>query len=451
VIDFAERLGVKLMPWQKWVLAHGLELRKDGTYRFRTVVILVSRQNGKTTLLAVLVLWRLLHDGARLCLSSSTNLDYAREAWEGAVEMAEGSDEVAPLFQWPPRRANGQQTFTTKTGARYKIASSNRRGGRSLSVDLGIADELREHATWDAWAALDGTLTARPDPQLWALSNAGDDTSVVLNHLRDQAVGAIETGVGDDSLALFEYSASDDCDLDDRAAWAQANPALGVTITERTLEGKAAKLPAPVFRTEHLCQRVAALDPAVPADAWVGCEDPSSTLARLRDRVACCLDVSPDLAHVTLAAAAVGGDGLTRVELVAAWESTDAARRDLPELLARVKPRVLGWFPGGPAAALAAELKGRRGAQELTAAEVPAVCQGFAEQVIARRVRHAMDPLLTTQVGAVSKLAVGDGWRFTRRGAGHCDAAYAAAGATHLARSFPPPPRAVVIVGRRAG
>src|SRR5690606_6733902 len=59
-IEFAEQiLELRLHPWQKWVLIHALELKPDGTYRFRTVVLLVARQNGKSTLLLVLALWRM--------------------------------------------------------------------------------------------------------------------------------------------------------------------------------------------------------------------------------------------------------------------------------------------------------------------------------------------------------------------------------------------------------
>src|SRR5262245_1903413 len=48
VIDFAKMIGEPLLPWQEWAVIHALELNPDGTYRFRTVLILVARQNGKS-------------------------------------------------------------------------------------------------------------------------------------------------------------------------------------------------------------------------------------------------------------------------------------------------------------------------------------------------------------------------------------------------------------------
>src|SRR5258705_479478 len=65
-----------------------------------------------------------------------------------------------------------------------------------------------------------------------------------------------------------------------------------------------------------------------------------------------------------VAAAAVLPAGRTGVGVVQAWSGLgcpDQFRRDLPGLLARVKPQALGWLPAGPAASLAADLAERKG------------------------------------------------------------------------------------------
>lgn len=47
-IAFAETMmGLRLFPWQEWLLKHALELNEDGTYRYRYVIVLVGRQAGK--------------------------------------------------------------------------------------------------------------------------------------------------------------------------------------------------------------------------------------------------------------------------------------------------------------------------------------------------------------------------------------------------------------------
>jgi hypothetical protein len=79
--------------------------------------------------------------------------------------------------------------------------------------------------------------------------------------------------------------------------------------------------------------------------------------------------------------------------------------------------------------------------------ELTAVCMGLAEQVTAVQIAHSGQELLDAHVGGAERLRRGDAWVFSRKGEGHVDAAYAAAGAVHLARTLPAPvgkPRLVV-------
>ncbi|MGH9460377.1 MAG: terminase [Vicinamibacteria bacterium] len=443
VIEFAQALGVDLMPWQETAFKRGLEIRPDGTYRFSVVMLLVARQNGKTTLLKVLALWRMVKERS-LILGTSTNLEYAREAWLASVELAQ--DE---LQQHNPVAKYGalDTSLTLDNKSRYKVAAATRKGGRSLSVDLGIADELREHRAegqrdgWEAWAALSGATTARPYSQIWAMSNAGDSSSVVLNHFRSSAISYIETGIGDESLGLLEWSAPEGADIMDREAWRQANPSLGVTITERTLESKAGSLPPNVFRVEHMCQYVPAIDGAVDSGAWEATADKQLRIPDgVKSRVALALDVAPDGEHTSLVAAGLADDGRIFLEALGGWSSVEDARLALPDWLDRIKPKAVGWFPSGPAAALGPDLRALDKSHSLTGQDVSEACQSFAALVASRRIVHPDDPLLNDHVTGAAKLRSGDGWRFTRSGQGHVDAAYAAAGAVHLALTVEDPP-----------
>jgi hypothetical protein len=429
VADFArDILGEPLLPWQEWLLIHALELDRGGGYRFRTVIVLVGRQNGKTHLARVLALWRLYVDGARLVLSVAQSLDIAREAWRAGCDTVSSVPDLTVEHE-RTSRVNGDEHLALTGGRRWKIGAANRSAGRGLSVDLLLMDELREQRGWEAWAALSKTTMARAEGMTFGISNAGDDESVVLNHLRDAAL------TGEDStLGIFEWSAPDGCELDDVEAWAQACPGLGLTVSEQAIRSSLATDPPGIFRTEVLCQRVDSLaDVAVPSDAWEACHDAAASLDVLRDRVAVAVDVAPDLSHATLCAAAVGADGRVRVEAVAQWPTTRAMVADLPMWMDRIKPRVRGYFHG-PTDAVKADLA-RLGFEPIT--ETAAACQGLAEQVAGRRVLHAGDPMLTGHVTGAKRLQVADGWRFTRRGQGNVDAAYAAAGAVHLARTLP--------------
>lgn len=285
-IAFAEDvLGVVLFPWQKWLLIHALELLPDGSFRFENVVLLVARQNGKSTMMQVLSLWRMYLDRRPpLIIGTAQNLDIAEHMWRGAVEMARSVPELSAEIE-NVRLDSGKKALELVSGSHYKVQAAGRRGGRGLSGDLVILDELREHQTWEAWSAVAHTTLARSGSQVWAASNAGDRSSVVLAHLRMTAhialgdpdglaggeVAPDEIGeLADESLGIFEWSAAPGSALDDRAAWAQANPSLGYSgLSERKILSAMKSDPERVFRTEVLCQWVDSMsEGAFPPGVW---------------------------------------------------------------------------------------------------------------------------------------------------------------------------------------
>lgn len=443
-------------------MVHGGELLPDGRPRFRIVLVIVARQNGKTEIPVTLVPFWMFVDGQPLIVGTSTKIEYARETWDKTRKLILATRALDGRYnakRWYVRGAGDTSMWTDGEASRYKIATANEEGGRSLTINRGLADELRQHKDYLAWNAFEPAASPE-DAQLWALSNAGDATSVVLNDLRDQALTFINTGVGDYRLGLFEWSAPEDADPEDVEALLQANPRVGYgrSLEDLLLEARRAKAKGgdalTGFQTEKMCIRVKRQNPAIDPGAWLRGRVPGD-LSAVRSRVAACLDVSLDGAHATLAAAAALPGGRVRVEIVAAWDSTATARAELPALLARVRPRKLGWFPAGPAAALAADLarpEGYTEAQWKRVAEpirgdTAAACMGLEEQVRTGALWHSGDLLLDQHIAECEPLKRGDAWVFVRRGAGHIDAAYAAAGAVHLARTLPPPvgkPRLVV-------
>lgn len=473
-------------PWQEWLNIHAGELLPDGRPRFRIVIVLVARQNGKTFELIVLGLYWQFIEQVELILGTSTKLDYARESWQKGTRLAEKTPDLDPYrpARWK-RETNGEQVSSipildedgrpTGDEARHKIAASNEEGGRSLTINRLMCDELRQHHDYGAWDACEPAASPM-DAQIWGTSNAGDDRSVVLNDHREAAIEFIEwwdehggSGVaelllagqtpagmpGDHRLGLFEWSAPEDADPTDVHALAQANPNMNRRLDGSALLAKARRAVArggaalTGFKTENMCIHVRLLNPAIDPGGWRDCCEVGD-LEAVRNRVACCLDVSRDELHATLSAAAPLPDGRVRGEVVRAWSGPACVAdmlEDLPGLLADVKPRALGWFPAGPAASAAAKLKDRkqrgwppRGViVEEIRGEAQAVCMGFAQQVKARLFVHSDDPLLNAQTSGSEKLPRGDGWVFSRRGDGHCDATYSMAGAVHIARTLPPP------------
>jgi hypothetical protein len=266
----AAELSIEPMAWQT-LAARYLNARDGDRWLYPEVCFAVARQNGKTEILKPHVLQRLRM--GRHILHTAQNRELPRDTFlEIAAELG-GNPWVKSI-----RQANGQESITVHTdacdrskrckckgGGKYTLVAP-RPGVRGHGVDDVILDEVREQRSYELIAAIKPTMTASKDRQLIYLSNAGDADSVVLNDLRRRAER------GDPRLAYLEWSSSPDRAREDREGWAEANPALGITIALDTLEDAYDSLPAEVFETEHLCRWVTSMQPRlVAAASWERC------------------------------------------------------------------------------------------------------------------------------------------------------------------------------------
>jgi len=415
--DFAEEvLGFDLIPWQRWLLIHALELRPDGRFRFRTVLVLVARQNGKTTIVEVKNLWKMFVLRVPLVIGTAQNLDVSEESWDKAVEIVESIPELAAEV---PReggvvRVNGKKSLKLVHGSRWKVAAASRRGGRGLSGDDVNLDELREHQTWDSWAAVTKTTMARRKAQIWAFSNAGDDRSVVLNDLVEKG-RATATDPGEDaSLGHFEWSAPDNCPIDDPAMWRLANPSLGYPqgISVEALRAALETDPEPIFRTECLCQRVPDLLPSkIPVTAWVKLADPASQLS---GGLVLSWEVSWDRGHAAIGVAGYRADGRAHIELIDYRPGTDWLPGRFGELVGRHPVTATVFNPSGPGASLLTEVTERLPPKlephALTAREMANACGYLYDQTIAGQLRHLGDDRLLEALRKSATRPLVDAW-----------------------------------------
>jgi hypothetical protein len=400
-----------------------------------------------------------------IIIGTSTKRETAKFSWREVIKMAENNEilkEEIPIVH--TRETIGEESFFNNHNSRYMFAAPNRNAGRSYTVNRGLIDEFRDHKNQDTYDGLINAGNAVNDFQVVAITNQGDSTSVPLEDQRSAAIEFIETGVGNPTTFIAEYSAPSGCDPTDVDALCMANPNLNIRNPLIALMGQAIdsknkggeKLAR--FRTENLCQKVHLLDPAIEPEIWNICgfnEDENKKypdLASHRRTVALCLDVSPMGDHATLVAVAEI-DGMLYCEVIKVWYGFNCAkqvRAELPDIVDRIKPRAFGWYPGGPAAAIAVELKAKPSYNkpwpprnvkivELKTDEIPAVCMGLANIVHGAQMYHPKDEMLTQHVNQTQKLPRGDGWVFTRRGIAPVDATYALAGAAHICRTLPAP------------
>lgn len=454
VVEFArDILGIELRPWQKWLLVHALELLEDGQYRFRRVIVLIARQNGKTTLASVLAAWWLQVESCRhpemvpplkfKIVGTAQNLDIAREPWN-AVKLwcdpeppDEASAEAAvPCLQEATAKVsdtNGKEFIKAANLAVYEIrAAKNARGKPAARV---LMDELREQENWVAWNATSQTTKSFWSGQLWGLSNAGTAKSVVLARQRDAGLKTVASWnelvvdggmdpsewaeAHDGAIGLFEWSAPDGCALDDDAGLLQANPSCGFGgMTLRSLKADIDGMDEAGFRTEVLCQWVTAdVKPYIDPGAWAELADPSSSIPA-DGRVVLSVDVSADRSTSYVAAAGEGAGGAEHVEVI--------ARRDgivwVPGYLDRVRAAWPGCrevalqTKGCPASELADELAERGWAvHRVEGSDLGAVAGRLRDRVVDGSLRHPPQPVSDQQVRVAVTRRLGEVEVWNRR------------------------------------
>ena len=390
-IRFCEAIGCNLLPWQKWLAIHALEIVNDGDnwrFRYRYVVILVSRQNGKSFFEVLLNLFFLFGLKSHLVLGTAQNLDTAVETFEDTVSQVEITPDLAERLK-KINRGTGKREMLLLDGERYKVIAATRKA-RGLSSDLIMMDELREQENWDAWGAVSKTMMARPSAILFGFSNAGDVTSVVLKHLRLQAhaqlgdpdgVASTRASLGgediDDSLGLFEWSAVPGCKINDKESWAQANPSLGYGfLTERSLQSAMQTDPENIFRTECLCQWVDTLLPQpFPDGAWNAGTDPASRIAP-ESPIWFRIDMSQDRRWTTIAACGMRTDGNYHIEVVARRLGCDWAIDWFRQRTPRGPMKLCFQSRGAPVSGLAEQICTLTGVERI-AIEGPELTNGW--------------------------------------------------------------------------
>jgi hypothetical protein len=436
--DFLERLlGWRLLPWQKWLYYRALEKRPNGTgFRFRFLVILVARQNGKTRWGMGLGLWRLFMDkhgradpcwpAAKLAVVAAQNLDYAETTLKEIVECIRDQPLLAPELL-NHKVTNGKHRAILSYRRNWRAATANKKGARSLSVDFAWLDELRTHTTPDAWNAVAPTTTVRTCSQVLATSNAGEASSVKLKELRQTAVRKITLGdTLDTQTGFFEWSVPDDVDPREDKFWYLANPALGLLndFCLNDLRAHFENMEAedmPGFRTEYLCQWVDSLQPGIiPAQAWNDTLDKTS--ARDPDAALyACVDVSYHRTRSYVGVAGLRADGKTHIEVLGPTPGNGKGTEWVAGYMARHKHRFAGVCvqkSGAPASSLIDDLRAAGVDVIEWGAPVATLAAGaasFYDGLVNGTIAHRPAPVLDAAAASAPARTIGDAWFFDRR------------------------------------
>jgi hypothetical protein len=438
-IDLAAQAGLILDPWQQLVLRDSLGETPAGKWTAFEVGLIVSRQNGKGSILEARELAGLFLFGERLILHSAHEFKTAQEAFLRIRDLIDGTRD----FRKRVKRITNN-TFEVGIeligGQRLKFVARSGGSGRGFSGDLIVLDEAFNLPD-TAIDALMPTMSARPNPQLWYTSSAPDKDLAPCEPLtRIRRRGA----KGEDpSLAFFEWSAeicSDTCredctEHDDPASpetWAKTNPGLGIRISVEHVAREHASMGARGFARERLG---VGNYPSEHGDQWTVIpeaiwRDLADATSEPGERVAFAVDAAPGGTHATIAVAGIREDGLGHVEVIQHARGTswvveriagDPDDEDDEGLVGRWSPVAVVLDPGGPAGHLLPDLEAAGVTVTKTSArDVAAATSGFiaacgvaeGDEASLRVMPH---PALDAAVAGAETVPLGDGRKWSRK------------------------------------
>lgn len=224
-------LGAPLMPWQELVAKVATERHPDAPdeYRYRTVVVTVPRQAGKTTLLRAISAHRALTGHRRRVFSTAQDGKTARRRWRDLVDVA----EVSPLRSAVTvRQSQGSEELRFPNGssiAPFAPTPTNLHGETPHLVMIDEAWAFDETDGAALMAAVSPAQITLADRQLWIVSTAGTAESGFLNDLVERGRDAVDDPTS--RLAYFEWSADPEAaEADPYSAETMSfHPALGHT------------------------------------------------------------------------------------------------------------------------------------------------------------------------------------------------------------------------------
>lgn len=266
VIAFLESLPVvsglkagghlELLDFQKQFVRGVYGPRTDADERLiRLAALSVARGNGKSAMLAGLSLAHLLGP----CAESYGECYAAALDREQASVLYRMVNAYILETPWMAARVNirdqTKEVIDHDTGSIWKALTSDPRKAHGLAPSFWVADEVAQWRSRELWDNLATGMGKRKSALGVTISTqAADDLHFLSEMLDAEPVPTIYTQL---------HTAPDDCELDDREAWAAANPALGDFLNEDQFADaatRAIRSPsfAPSFRLLQLNQRVAA-------------------------------------------------------------------------------------------------------------------------------------------------------------------------------------------------
>ena len=288
ILEFAEnycrhskgKLGGQLVVlelWEKAMLAAMFGFIDDeGRRRYREIILIVAKKNGKSLIGSIVGLYLQVGDGepGAEVYAVATKKDQAKIIWGEAKRMVNKSPELRRII----KPLVGEMDCAANESV-FKPLASDTDTLDGLNVHGALMDEVHQ---WRDGVALydiiaDGT-TAREQPMVLITSTAGVVREDIYDNKYEYAEKVIlgyddpDAGIVDDHFLPFIYELDSRDEWEKEECWKKANPGLGTIKNIRQLRDKVARAKQePSLQRNLLCKEFNIRETA--GGSWLSFDD----------------------------------------------------------------------------------------------------------------------------------------------------------------------------------
>lgn len=435
-VDCACVLGYELLDWQEDLLRRSYGSNERDKWVARSVLLIITRQQGKTELIEVRESTGLILLNERI-FHTSQQAKTNSQAWLSLRNRLYTVPDLAELLDKPK---NGGEEVSIKRrtlqkgdpggrpgdeGGFVRYISRNKDSGRGFTeIDLVIYDEA--YALTDAeMGALKPTQSASRNPQTWYASSAGTEDSEVLTRQRD----AGQAGSNPQQL-YAEWSLPEGSDPTKRDLWPTAKPSLGADFCPvENLESDFQEMDLKEFAREHMGMwDDPRMNSVIDLNAWDACGEPDVAEGVAPeipvDWTVAALDVAPDRSSWSAVIAGMRPDGRHHVEVVA---GESGSTKGILPLFQRLRassspPKAVAVQAGGRAGDFGPELEqiGFK-VTYFGSKEIANSTGQFEDDIVGGKLSHLVDQFLFDGLAGAAKYQIGGdeeksgGWGWLRK------------------------------------
>lgn len=233
---------VILELWQKAIIQSIFGFIDDrGLRKYREVLVIVARKNGKSTLLSAIALYMLFGDkegGAQICCVASKK-EQARIVFNEAKNMVSQS----PLLSKHIKKRKSDLYFS-RTFSNFEPLASDSNTLDGLNVHCGIIDELHSIKDRNIYDVTKQSMSSRQQPILFMITTAGFVRENIYDDMYEYSSNVLNGTIEDERFLSFVYELDDRKEWTDSKCWIKPNPSLGTikdlkTLDELVARGKA--------------------------------------------------------------------------------------------------------------------------------------------------------------------------------------------------------------------